>query len=252
MEEKTLGTLLPVLSIALDPGESVVAEAGEFCWMTDSIEMSTGTDPGHRDVAGRLGRADDGTSLLLSSYTARGSAGAVGFASKLPGAIMPIDVCAGTQYVVHRHGFMAGTSGIEVSTAFRQSYQAGIFAADGFRLDRVGGQGRAWVGLGGDVVRFELEAGKSLRVHPAHVGIFEASVVFQMMRADGIVNRYFSGGSYHFAVLSGPGTVWLQSMPAPLVAASLEPYRTDRSGHAAANDGGLSSPLTNSRTEGMT
>jgi uncharacterized protein (AIM24 family) len=252
MEGKMLGTLLPVLSIALDPGESVVAEAGEFCWMTDSIEMSTGTDSRQQGVLRAATRKADGSSLALSSYMARGSAGTVAFASKLPGAIMPIDVGAGGEYVVHRHGLMAGTSGIDISTGFRQSFTAGIFAADGFSLLRIGGQGRAWVGLAGDVIRFDLEAGRSLRTHPAHIGLFEASVVFQLTRAPGIVNRYFSGEAFHFAVLSGPGAVWLQSMPPPIVAASLGPYLADQCGHTAAIDSGSSDPLTNSRTEAMT
>jgi uncharacterized protein (AIM24 family) len=91
-------------------------------------------------------------------------------------------------------------------------------------LQRVTGQGRAWAGLAGEVVRYDLAAGQSLRAHPGHVGMFTASVSFQVMRVPGITNRYFGGDAHHFAVLSGPGAAWLQSMPMAVLAASLAAY----------------------------
>jgi uncharacterized protein (AIM24 family) len=222
MEEQVLGTALPVLSISLGPGESVVAEAGEFSWMTDSIQMST--------------------SLFLSTYTATDSAGTIAFASKLPGSILGVDAGPGAEYLVHRRGFLAGTPGIEISAGFRQSFTAGIFAGEGFALQRIAGQGRAWIELAGEVVRHDLAAGQSLRAHPGHVGMFTASVSFQVMRVPGITNRYFAGDAHHFAVLSGPGTVWLQSMPMPMFAAALAPYLPRaQGGHGV--EGGAMGPV---------
>jgi uncharacterized protein (AIM24 family) len=220
MEEQVLGTALPVLSISLSPGESVVAEAGEFSWMTDSIQMSTGTggEPGARDTAERE------PAMLLSTYTATDSAGTIAFAAKLPGSILGADIGARTEYVVHRSGFLAGTPGVQVSAGFRHSFTSGVFGGEGFVLRRVGGEGRAWIEFAGEVVRHDLAAGRSLRAHPGHVGMFTASVSFQVMRVPGIANRYFGGDVHHFAVLSGPGTVWLQSTPLPVLATSLTPY----------------------------
>jgi uncharacterized protein (AIM24 family) len=205
MEEQVLGTALPVLSVCLGPGESVIAEAGEFSWMTDSIQMVS-------------------TGMAMSTYTATDSAGIIAFAARLPGSILGIDVGPQQEYLVHRHGFLAGTPGIGVTAGFRQSFPAGIFAGEGFVLQRVAGHGRAWAALAGEVIRYDLAAGQSLRAHPGHVGMFSASVSFQVMRVPGITNRYFGGGAHHFAVLSGPGAVWLQSMPLPVLAASLAPY----------------------------
>jgi uncharacterized protein (AIM24 family) len=125
---------------------------------------------------------------------------------------------------VHRHGFLAGTPGIQISAGFEQSFSAGIFATEGFVLRHVGGEGRAWIELAGEVVGYDLAAGESLRVHPGHVGMFTASVSFQVVRVPGITNRYFGGDAHHFAVLSGPGSVWLQSMPLPVLAAALAPF----------------------------
>ena len=207
MKEQLLGTTLPVLSISLESGESVVAETGEFSWMTDSIQMSTGACVGGR-----------------STYTAKDAAGVIAFASKLPGSILGVEISQRSEYLVHRHGFLAGTPGIQISTGFQQSFSAGIFAGEGFVLQRVGGQGRAWIELAGEVVTYDLAPGESLRVHPGHVGMFTASVSFQVMRVPGIVNRYFGGDVHHFAVLSGPGSVWLQSMPLPVLATALDPF----------------------------
>jgi uncharacterized protein (TIGR00266 family) len=240
MDEKVIGSTLPVLEVNLDPDESVIAEVGEFSWMTDSIQMSTGMGGGigGQGIMGALKRKVGGSSFLFSTYTAQGSAGMIAFASKLPGSILPIDTGRGAEYMVHRRGFLAGTPGIQISAGFQQSFSAGIFGGEGFILQRIGGEGRAWIELSGEVVDYELAAGESLRVHPGHIGMFESSVAFQVMRVQGIANRYFGGDSHHFGVLSGPGKVWLQSMPMPILAASLAPYLGDAGGRGKAIEGG--------------
>ncbi len=226
MQEQIHGTTMPVLSIQLNPGESVVAEAGEFSWMTDSIQMSTGMGGGMADrgLMAALKRAAGGATLMMSTYTAQGGPGSISFAAKVPGSILPVDIGPGDAFMIHRHGFLAGTPGIQLSAGFQQSFQAGIYAGEGFVLQRVSGQGRMWAELSGEVVPCQLAPGQSLRVHPGHVGMFQASASFQVVRVPGAANRYFGGDAHHFAVLSGPGTVWLQSMPLPLLAASLAPY----------------------------
>jgi uncharacterized protein (TIGR00266 family) len=241
MRDQIHGTTMPVLSVHLDPGESVVAEVGEFSWMTDSIQMSTGLggDVGGRGLMGALKRAAGGSTLLMSTYTAHGAAGSISFASKVPGSILPVDVAAGAGYLVHRHGFLAGTPGVQISAGFQQSFRTGIFAGEGFILQRIGGQGRAWVELSGEVISHQLAAGQSLRVHPGHVGMLQASVSFHVVRVPGIANRYFGGDAHHFAELSGPGTVWLQSMPLPQLAASLAPFLPAADDRRDAGQGGL-------------
>jgi uncharacterized protein (AIM24 family) len=192
VRDQLLGSTQPVLSISLEPGESIVAEAGEFAWMTDSIQLTT-------RPAG------------LSDYTAKDQAGTIAFASRLPGSILHIDVAPGHEYLVHRNGFLAGTPGIEVSTGFQQPLEATETTADKFILRRIGGRGRAWVELSGDVIGRDLAAGTSLRTHPWHIGMSEASVAVQMAE---LVRPATSGTvAQGLAVLSGPGTVWLQSMP---------------------------------------
>ena len=195
VHEQLLGATQPVLSISLEPGERIIAETGEFAWMTDSIQMTAG-------LAG------------LSDYMATGQAGTVAFASRLPGSILQIEVTPEREYLVHRNGFLAGTPGIEVTIGFQQTLATAEAPAEEFILRRIGGRGRAWVELSGDVVRRDLAAGTSLRTHPWHVGMSDASVAVQMAELDVPADSNLSAAAQHFAVLSGPGAVWLQSMPA--------------------------------------
>jgi len=192
VQEQLLGSTQPVLSISLEPGESVIAATGEFAWMTDSIQMTAG-------LAG------------LSSYLAKAGAGTVAFATRLPGAIMPVEVAPGCEFMVHRRAFLAGTPGVELSTGFRQSLARGETAADEFILRRLGGSGRAWVELSGGVVRRDLAAGASLRTHPRHIGMSDASVAIQIAELAELAGSQAGNDARRLAVLSGPGAVWLQS-----------------------------------------
>ena len=194
VHDQLLGSTQPVLSISLEPGESIVAEAGEFAWMTDSIQLTT-------------------TPAGLSDYTAKDEVGTIAFASRLPGSILHIEVAPGQEYLVHRNGFLAGTPGIEITTGFQQPLEATETTADKFILRHIGGHGRAWVELSGDVIRRDLAAGTSLRTHPWHIGMSDASVTVQMAELARPATSYLGTAAQSLAVLSGPGTVWLQSMP---------------------------------------
>jgi uncharacterized protein (AIM24 family) len=195
MRHELLGATQPVLSISLDPGESVVAEVGQFAWMTDSIEM---TAPGEAQQEPRL-----------CVYTATGEPGTVAFASKLPGSILSVDIGPGNEgCLVCASSFLAGTPGVRVA-ADTDPLTLGSLDGDRLALWRIGGTGRAWVELPGDVVRRELTAGQSLRAHPRHIGMFDATIAIQVTQVEDLSG----GGAYPCAVLSGPGVVWLRTMP---------------------------------------
>ncbi|HWE67324.1 MAG TPA: TIGR00266 family protein [Acidimicrobiales bacterium] len=226
MEETIHGTVMPVLELSLQPGESVVSEVGEFSWMTDSIQFTTGMGGGvgGKGIMGAVKRAVGGSSILMTTYTAEGGVGSISFASKLPGHIVPIDVTPGNEFMVHRHGFMAATPQVELGLGFQQSITGGIFGGMGFVLQKIGGTGRAFVDLSGEVLAFDLQPGQSMRVHPGHVGLFQASVQFQVMRVPGLINRYMGKDGHHFAVMTGPGRIWLQSMPVAILAGAIQPF----------------------------
>jgi uncharacterized protein (TIGR00266 family) len=225
MEHKILGTTMPALEVSLQAGESIISEAGELSWMSSSIDLQTSTQMGGGGgVFGALKRVAGGGTLFMTEYKAKGSPGTVAFATKVPGHILEVDVSPGQGYMVHRHGFLCATPGLELSVGFQQSLGAGIFGGEGFRLQKLGGSCKAWIELDGEVVPYELQRGETLRVHPGHVGMFEDTVSFEITRIKGVKNMIFGADGIFLAALTGPGKVWLQTLPLPNLAHALSHY----------------------------
>lgn len=225
MQSRITGTTMPVLEFALDPNDTIISEAGELSWMGSSIQMTTHTQfGGGGGIFGVLKRVAGGGSLFMTEYRALGMAGELAFATKLPGHIVPVEVSPGHEYMIHRHGFLCATAQIQISVGFQQSLGAGIFGGDGFLLQKVSGQGTAWLELSGELVVRDLQPGETLRVHPGHVGAFQSSVSFQITTVPGIRNMIFGGDGLFLAALTGPGRIWLQTLPIAKLAHALERY----------------------------
>jgi uncharacterized protein (AIM24 family) len=225
MRTQIKGTTMPVLEIGLDPKDRIVAEPGEFSWMTNGVQMrTTAYAAGARSIWGAIGRAFSGGGLFMTEYSAPAGRGVVAFAAKIPGAILQVDVPAGHSYLIHRHGFLCGTEGLRLATGFQRSLGAGIFGGDGFLLQRLTGPCTAWVELGGEVVTYDLAAGETLQVHPGHIGMFQDSVNFDITIMRGFANALFGGDGLFVARLTGPGKVWLQTLTVPNLAHALAPY----------------------------
>jgi uncharacterized protein (TIGR00266 family) len=227
MQDRIVGTTMPVLEVTLDPGEAPFAESGELSWMTQSIVMQTSTQfGGGGGLGGVFKRAVGGSSIFMSEYSAQGAPGMVAFAAKLPGQIFPIEVAPqpGSTYLAHRHAFVCAVHGVELSIGFQQSLGAGFFGGDGFRLQKIAGQGRAWCELSGEIITYDLQPGEQLRVHPGHVGLFQDTVQFTITTVKGIKNKIFGGDGIFLALMTGPGRVWLQSLPLARLAQALGEY----------------------------
>jgi uncharacterized protein (TIGR00266 family) len=225
MQHEVVGSTMPVLEIHLDAGESVIAVSGELSWMTASIDMHTATQHGGAGgLFGAFKRAVSGGSFFMTAYSAIGAPGTVAFAAKIPGHIVPVTVAPRQEYMIHRHGFLCGTPDTVLTVGFQQSLGSGIFGGDGFILQRLSGSAQAWVELGGEVVSYDLAPGEVLRVHPGHVGMFEANVNFDIVRIKGIRNMLFGGDGIFLAELTGPGKVWLQTLTLSNLAHALMPY----------------------------
>lgn len=226
MDAKIVGTVMPVLELNMQPGEKVFAESGELAWMSMAIQMQTGMSVGGQQggFLGALGRAVAGGTFFMTEYTAAGGPGLLSFASKLPGQILPMEISAGQGYLCHRHGFMCATPGVQYSIGIQQRLGAGVFGGTGFRMQRLQGQGTAWVELSGEVVTYDLQAGNTLRVHPGNVGMFQESVQFNIVTVPGIQNMLFGGQGLFLAALTGPGRVWLQSMSMQHLAHAIQEY----------------------------
>jgi uncharacterized protein (TIGR00266 family) len=249
MQSRIVGTTMPVLEVALDPNEAVVSEAGELSWMTSSIQMTTHTQfAGGGGIFGALKRVAGGGSLFMTQYQAMGAPGTVSFATKLPGHIVPVEVDGAHEYMIHRHGFLCGTPQIQISVGFQQSLGAGIFGGAGFLLQRLSGNGTAWLELSGELVLKELQPGENLLVHPGHVGAFQAGVSFQIATVPGIKNMLFGGDGIFLASLTGPGKIWLQTLPIARLAHELMEYMPSQTSSAAEGGvvGGIMGSLLNS------
>ena len=225
MQTRIQGTTMPVLDVQLDPNESVFSESGELSWMTASIQMTTHTQMGGGGgLLGVLKRVAGGGSNFMTEYRAMQYPGEVSFATKVPGHIVPVQVAPGQEYLVHRHGFLCATPQVTISVGFQQSLGAGIFGGSGFLLQRIAGYGMAWLELSGELIMKNLAPGETLLVHPGHVGAFQASVNFQITTVPGIKNMIFGGDGIFLGVLTGPGTVWLQTLPISRLAHQIGEY----------------------------
>ena len=214
-----------MLEVGLDPGEVLVAETGQLSWMSGNVELrNTTSAAGSSGIFGALGRAMSGGGLFMTEYAATGGPGVVAFAAKIPGRIVELPVAGGRGYLVHKHGFLCATQGVQLGTGFQQSLGAGIFGGNGFLLQRLSGECTAWVELGGEVVARELAPGEVVRVHPGHVGMFDDTVGFAISRIRGVANMLFGGDGLFLADLTGPGRVWLQTLTLPNLAHALAPY----------------------------
>ena len=252
MDHRVIGTTMPVLEIMLQPGETIIAEPGELSWISGSVQLRTSTmGAGVKGVMGVLKRAFAGGGLFLTEYSSQGGPGMVAFATKLPGQILPVDVKPGTAYLIHRHGFVCATPGIEISLGFQRSLGAGIFGGDGFFLQKLSGQAQAFVELSGEVVTYDLASGQTLLVHPGHVGMFEVSVNFDITVVPGIANVLFGNQGLFLAKLSGPGKVWLQSLTLPNLAHALSPYLGGETATQATVSGGVGGAVAGSVLKGL-
>jgi uncharacterized protein (TIGR00266 family) len=248
MKTRISGTTLPVLEIGLEPGDHIISEPGQFSWMTPNIQLQTNAmTAGAKGLWGVLGRALAGGGLFMNEYHTTGGSGMVAFAAKVPGSILEVEVKPGQTYMIHRHGFLCGTQGVELTIGFQKSLGAGIFGGDGLVLQQLAGNARAWVELGGEIVSYNLQPGEAIHVHPGHVGMFEGSVNFDLTFIPGLKNVLFGGDGLFIARLTGPGRVWLQTLTMPNLAHALTPYI----GREVASSGGGIGAVVGGETAGL-
>ncbi len=221
MQDHIEGTTMPVLVVELQQGEAVITEHGELSWMSPNIAMAPQKGQG---IMGRISRAVAGGGFGVTRYEAANGPGTVAFAAKLPGRIFPVDLSTTGSVMVHRDGWLCGTPDVQVSIGFQQSFGSGLFSGTGFMLEKLDGAGRAWLELSGEIIQYDLQPGQQMLVHPGHVGAFSASVNCSLSRIHGVSNILFGKDGFFLASLTGPGTVWLQTMSLPQLAGALAPY----------------------------
>ena len=225
MKYKIFGNQMPAVTLRLEAGESIFTQSGGMAWMTDGFQMETNMKGG---LGKSLGRLFSGESLFMATYTAK-KQGDITFASSLPGEIHAVEIGGGQEYVMQKGAFLCATPNVHLS-AFVTGVKTGLFGGEGFVLQRLSGQGMAFLELDGAVQEVTLQAGEKLIVDSGNIAYFEAQVGYNAEMVKGFKNILFGGEGLFLTTMTGPGRVWLQTMTASELARRIIPYIPTSSG----------------------
>jgi uncharacterized protein (TIGR00266 family) len=189
--------------------------------MSDNMVMSTNMEGGF--LKG-LGRAFSGDSMFIASYRSEGGPGMIAYSSSFPGNILPIELAAGQSVICQKRAFLAAQRGVTLTTHFQKKFGAGLVGGEGFILQRITGPGLAFIEIDGSVVEYNLAPNQRMKVGTGHVAMMDESVAFDITTVKGFKNVLFGGEGLFLTTLTGPGRVYLQSMPIENLAKSIIPY----------------------------
>ena len=219
MKYEIKGGVFPVVVCELESGEKMITEKGSMVWMTPNMEMQT--------VGGGAGKMFSkvlsGESMFQNIYTAKG-AGMIAFGSSFPGKILPLTVGPGQEYIMQNSAFLASEENVKLSIHFNKKAGAGFFGGEGFIMQKLSGSGVVFAEVDGDLVEYELGAGQQMVIDTGNVMGFESSVSIDIQQVKGLKNKLLGGEGFFNTVLTGPGKIWLQTMPISSVAMSIRPY----------------------------
>ncbi len=214
------GEPLPVVICDLEAGEKMITEKGAMSWMSPNMKMET--------VGGGMGkmfgRMFSGESMFTNHYTAQGGPGMIAFASSFPGAIRAFDISPSRDIICQKSAFLASTAGVTMSVFFQKKVGSGLFGGEGFIMQKLSGQGVAFVEFDGYIKEYELSPGQSIVVDTGYLAAMDATCSMEIQKVPGVKNMLFGGEGVFNTVITGPGRVLLQSMPIGQMAGTLIPY----------------------------
>ena len=197
------GAPLPVVICDLEPGESMITEKGAMSWMTPNMKMETSGG----GMGKMIGRMFSGENMFQNRYTAEGGPGQIAYASSFPGSILAFEIGNGNEIIAQKSAFLASTEGVTLSVAFQKKLGGGLFGGEGFIMQRLSGNGTAFVEIDGYVKEYELAAGQQM-----------------ITTVKGLKNKVLGGEGFFNTVVTGPGKIYLQSMPINQMAGVLQPF----------------------------
>ena len=210
MEYEIKGSNLPVVICRLNSGEVMVSQAGAMGWMSENIIMDTNMKGG---LMGGLGRMFSGESLFLNTFTSSKEPGTIAFPSSFPGKILALELKAGESIIAQKDAFLASEESVGLEVYFKRKLAAGLFGGEGFILQKITGPGIVFLEMDGHIEEYDLEPGEVVKVDTGHVAMFEQSVSFDIETIKGMRNVLFGGEGLFLTTLTGPGKVYLQTMP---------------------------------------
>ena len=219
MRYEIKGGAFPVVVCELADGEQMITEKGSMVWMSPNMQMDTRGG----GLGKMLSKAFSGESIFQNIYTARG-AGMIAFGSSFPGQIKAVTIAPGQDMILQKTAFLAAEPGVELSIHFNKKLGTGLFGGEGFIMQRLSGSGVAFAEIDGELVEYELREGQQIVADTGNVAGFTAGVKMEIQQVPGMKNKLLGGEGLFTTLLTGPGRVWLQTMPISSVAASIRPY----------------------------
>ena len=221
MRYQIKGETLPVVICQLEAGERMITEGGAMAWMSPNMQMETSTNGG---LGKAFGRMFSGESIFQNIYTAQGGNGLIAFASSFPGSIRAFEIAPGQEMIFQKSAFLAGEGTIQLSAHFNKKFSAGLFGGEGFILQKVSGHGIVFAEFDGHVVEYELQPGQQIVIDSGHLAAMTPSCNMEIKTVPGVKNALFGGEGIFNTVVTGPGRVWVQTMPISRVAGAIRPY----------------------------
>ena len=221
MQTEVKGEFLPVLTCKMNKGEQVYTETGGMSWMSTGMKMDTNTNGG---VMKGLGRALAGESIFMNTYTAEQDGAEISFASSFPGRILGFDLEGGKSIIAQKKAFLCAEKSVNMEMFFRKKLGAGLFGGEGFIMQKITGPGKAFLEIDGEVIKKELQPGETLKVDNGYVAAMTESVKLDIETVSGMKNIFLGGEGLFLTTVTGPGIVWLQTMPLSHLAGAIMPY----------------------------
>ena len=220
MQHTMYGSVMPMIELALNKGEQVYAQTGAMQWMDVKIKMETKMKGG---LTGAFKRAFSGGDMFVSYFTAEEDGAKVAFGHTYPGQILVFDIGA-KPVICQQRSFLCATMGVDYGIYLQKKLGTGVFGGEGFILQKFSGNGQAIIEVDGECVEKELAAGEKIRVETGSVGAFEESVSMDIQLVKGFTNMFLGGEGLFLTTLTGPGKVWLQTMPVQNMVGEISKY----------------------------
>lgn len=221
MDYEIIGGAFPGVRCVLNKGEAVKCEGGAMSWMDRGLQMTT---EGGGGIGKALGRAFSGEKIFFNHFTCTADQAEIVFNSSFPGCIMPIELQAGQSIIAQKNAFLACEASVDVATHIHEKIGGGLFGGMGFVMQRFTGPGKLFLEIDGSLQKYELETGQVKVVDGPHLAIMTSSVDFSIERIKGAKNIMFGGEGLFNTIVTGPGTIWLQTLPLPNVAMQIAKY----------------------------
>lgn len=215
------GEPLPAVICNLENGETMITEKGAMSWMSPNMQMETTSNGG---IGKMFGRAFSGESMFVNRYTARNGNGLIAFASSFPGSIRAFNISPGHEIVAQKSAFLASTTGVELSVFFQKRASSGFFGGEGFIMQKLSGNGVVFLEFDGYIKEYELAAGQQIIIDTGYLAAMDTTCSIDIQTVPGVKNILFGGEGLFNTVLTGPGRIWLQSMPVAQLAGAIRPF----------------------------